>query len=168
MKFNVTSCSGVHWVNLFLRTLACKWSGLLYLLVVLIMVMRYYEFDDMLFGCIYIDMCYWLGSPECAGLWTSRMQRHQWNPLDSGSSQGVDCWVWMLLMWHMYIWLNVMMIDYYCWHNSLMDDVDDNLLTKLTYGIEGLRTTTRDIEGEVWHQQQPCHNLLALPSWLEL
>jgi hypothetical protein len=28
------------------------------LLVVLIMIMRYYGFDDMLFCCIYIDRCY--------------------------------------------------------------------------------------------------------------
>jgi hypothetical protein len=44
--------------------------------------------------------------------------------------------------------------------------VDDRLLIRLTFGVKGSCTTTRDIEGEVW--QQPCHNLLALSSWLEL
>jgi hypothetical protein len=43
---------------------------------------------------------------------------------------------------------------------------DDSLLTRLTFEVKGSRTKTRDIEGEVW--QKPCHNLLALSSWLEL
>jgi hypothetical protein len=32
-----------------------------------------------------------------------------------------------------------------CW----MQD-DDSLSTKLTFGVKGSHTTTRDIEGEVW------------------
>ena len=47
-----------------------------------------------------------------------------------------------------------------------MDATNDSFPTRLTFGVEGSRTTTRDIEGEVW--QQPYHNLLALPSWLKL
>ena len=44
--------------------------------------------------------------------------------------------------------------------------VDDILLTRLTFGVKGSHTKTRDIEGEVWHH--PCHNLLSLPPWLKL
>jgi hypothetical protein len=29
------------------------------------------------FFCIDIDKCYLLGSPECVGLWISRMHRHR-------------------------------------------------------------------------------------------
>ena len=31
-----------------------------------------------------------------------------------------------------------------------MMKADDSLPTKLTYGVEGSHTTTRDVEGEVW------------------
>jgi len=73
--------------------------------------------------------------------------------------------IWMLLMWHMYIWLDIMMLigitNMFRWWMQ----ADDSLPTRLTSGVKGSCTTTRDIEGEVW--QQPCHNLLAFMSWLE-
>jgi hypothetical protein len=31
-----------------------------------------------------------------------------------------------------------------------MMQVDDSFPTRLTYGVEGLRMNTRDVEGEVW------------------
>ena len=46
-----------------------------------------------------------------------------------------------------------------------MEDVDI-FPTKLTLGVKGSHTTTKEIEGEVW--QQPSHSLVALSSWLEL
>jgi hypothetical protein len=42
--------------------------GVIIILVVFIMIMKYCGFDDMLFCCIYIDMCYQLGSLEYARL----------------------------------------------------------------------------------------------------
>jgi hypothetical protein len=31
-----------------------------------------------------------------------------------------------------------------------MMEADDSLMTRLTCGVEGSRTTTKDVEGEVW------------------
>jgi hypothetical protein len=36
-----------------------------------------------------------------------------------------------------------------------MMQVDDGLSNRLTCGLEGLRTTTRDVEGEVWTTTLP-------------
>jgi len=48
-----------------------------------------------------------------------------------------------------------------CWMKA-----DGSLITRLTLGLNGPHTTTKDIKGEVW--QHPYHILLALPPWLEL
>jgi len=83
----IASLSCAHWANLFFEDTWVQLILFIILLVVLIMIMRYYGFDDMLFCFIYIDRCYWLGSPRCAGLWTLSIQRHRWNPLDSRSTE---------------------------------------------------------------------------------
>jgi hypothetical protein len=36
-----------------------------------------------------------------------------------------------------------------------MMQVDDILPTRLTYGVKGSHTTTRDVEGEVWTPALP-------------
>jgi hypothetical protein len=36
-----------------------------------------------------------------------------------------------------------------------MMQVDDSLMTRLTCGVEGSRTTTKDVEGEVWTTALP-------------
>jgi hypothetical protein len=36
-----------------------------------------------------------------------------------------------------------------------MMQVDDSLSTRLTFGVEGSRMTTRDFEGEVWIETLP-------------
>jgi hypothetical protein len=36
-----------------------------------------------------------------------------------------------------------------------MMQADDSLSTRLTCGVEGSRTTTRDVEGEVWTTTLP-------------
>jgi hypothetical protein len=40
-------------------------------------------------------------------------------------------------------------------HDLLMMQADDSLLTRLTCGVKGSRTTTRDVEGEVWREALP-------------
>jgi hypothetical protein len=35
-------------------------------------------------------------------------------------------------------------------HGLLMMQADDRLPTRLTYGVKGSHTTTREVEGEVW------------------
>jgi hypothetical protein len=44
--------------NLFFEDTCVQVIRVIILLVVLIMIMRYCGFDDMLFCCIYIDRCY--------------------------------------------------------------------------------------------------------------
>jgi len=62
--------------------------------------------------------------------------------------------VWLLYIWHLFISLDDMIMDMF-WHDLLMMQADDRLLTRLTYGVEGPHMTTRDIEGEVWTKTLP-------------
>ena len=94
-----------------LRKLSCKWSRLLYHWP-LIIIMRHYGCHYMLFFFIDLDRCYWLGSPECVGFWTSRMQRHRWNPCNPDWFTEWTIWVWLLCKWHMCIWLDVIIMDF--------------------------------------------------------
>ena len=125
-----------------LRTLACKWSKLLYYWS-LIMIMRHYVCDYMLF--YYIDSV--LLSVQ--GLDLEDVEALM-KPLDSRSSQGVDYWG-LIVVYMTYVHL-IRCYDYgfYFWHDSLMMWVDDSLSTRLTCGVEGSHMTSRDVEGEVW------------------
>ena len=116
----------------------------------LIMIMRYYGYDDMLFCCIYIDMCYWMGSPECVGNWTSRMKRHRSKPLglwiELGSGLlGFDCCWYDICSYDYMLWWIIIIIDMIHWW---MED-DDSLSVRFTYGVERSRTKTKYSEGEV-------------------
>ena len=148
------------------RILACKWSGSLYNWL-LIMITRCWGFDDMLTFYIYIDMCYWLVFLSVHDPGPLRV------PMASRDLLGLQIESWSGLLWFecfLYyicdIWLDIMMLifiaDMFCWWMQ----VDDSFPTILTFGVRGSRSTTRDIEGEVWNP--PYRSIQALSPWLEL
>ena len=85
----------------------------------LIVIMRQYGYDDMLFCCIDIDVFYWLVSPECIGFCTSKMHKNRWNPWTPNRVKEWTIGVWLLYIWQIYIWLDVMIMDFIfdmiCW-----------------------------------------------------
>ena len=90
-------------------------------------------------------------------------------PLDSELSQGVGYLGHFIYGDIVLFWWYDMDFMICCWHDLtwwLMMQADDSLLTRLTYGVKGPHTSSREIEGEVW--QHPCHSLLALMPWLRL
>jgi len=137
-----------------LRTLACKRSRLLYLWS-LIIIMRHYGCDYMLFFYIDLDRCYWLGSPECAGFGPQGCLGIDetlgiW--IESGSGLlGFDFCIYMKIV-HLIRWYDY---SYNFWDDLFMMQVEDNLPTRLTCGGEGSCTITNDIEGEVWTESIP-------------
>jgi len=70
-----------------------------------------------------IDICYWLVSLECEGILTDRGCRwHRWTSLDFGSSDGVNCMVWLFLLLHMWHMMGyIMMLFMNGWLVSSMD-----------------------------------------------
>ena len=139
-----------------LRTLARKWSGL---------------YDDKTFlslwcvsymtGCFYyIDegRCCWLSFSECAGFRTLRMQRHRWNFLGLRIESGSGLFELFHLRWYCFILMIYIDFMICCWHDLtwwLMMQTDDSLPTRLTYGVKGPHTISREIEGEVWTTALP-------------
>ena len=156
----VTSRSGalrklINWGHLLASDLDFLMLKHLYLIM-----MRYDRWHDVLL--FDVDRCYWLSFIECVGFWTLMMQRHRWNPLDSGLSRGVCFWVDMFIM--IFILIDDLMLTFLTW--LLVMQADDSLSTWLTYGVKGPHTIAERLRER--GGQHPCHRLLALPPWLEL
>ena len=79
-------------------------------------------------------------------------------PLDSGLSQGVGylgCFIYSDIALFWWYAIDFMIC---CWHDLtwwLMMQADDSLPTRLTYGVKGPHTSSREIEGEVWTATLP-------------
>jgi len=155
-------------VTYSLRTLVCKWSGSLYeqLLRLWIMMMRLW-FMMLCYVIMYRQVLLTGSSWVCRTLDRMRMSMASMDFLGIRiKSQRGLFMVFIFLLLHMWHMIDIMMclwiVDMFRWWMQ----ADDSLIIKLTFGVKGLCTTPKDIEGEVW--QQPCHSLLALMSWLEL
>jgi hypothetical protein len=76
-------------------------------------------------------------------------------PLDSRSIQRVDYWG-LIVVYMTYVHLiRCSAYRFYFSHDLLMMHADDSLSKRLTCGVEGSRTTTGDVEGEVWTTTLP-------------
>jgi hypothetical protein len=121
----------------------------------IIIPLTIYYYYEALWMWLYVIFLYWLRqvlltrfSWVCR-IWMSRMLRHQWNPWTPDRVREWTIGVWLLYIYdivHLVRWYDY---EYYFWHDSLMMHADDSLPTRLTCGVEGSRTTTRDVEGEV-------------------
>ena len=145
----------------YLRTLARKWSGPFLMLDLLYLIMMWLT-DDMM--CYYLM---WKGAIDSVllsvqGFWPWGCRGIGRTPLDSRLSQGVCFWFDIFTM--MFHWLDDLMLTFLSW--LLVMQADDSLPTWLTYGVKGTHTIAKRLRER--GGQQPCHHLLALPSWLEL
>ena len=148
-----------------LRTLVCKWSGLLYhwpldydyeiLWILWYVILLYLNRHMLLTGfslvCRTLDIEDAKASLKPIGIWIELGRGLLgFNVIDMTHVHMIRCYD---------DWL-------YFWHDSLMMQANDSLLTRLTCGVEGSCTTTRDIEGEVWTTTLPYPTRLS--SWLEM
>ena len=119
--------------------------------------------DDALWlmtGCFTIAVyrCYWLSFIECAGFRTMKMQRHRWNSLGLRIESGSGIFELFHLQWHCFDLIICYWFMTCCWLDLtwwLMMQADDSLLTRLTYGVKGTHTSSREVEGEGWTSALP-------------